>query len=702
MDAARWQQVKGVFQASIEKQPGDRARFLDGACAGDPGLRAEVETLLAAHHEVGTFLEAPAAAEPTAGELMERLQRAVAGRYSLEREIGSGGMAIVFLARDVALDRLVAIKLLPPRLAANPDFRARFLREARTAAGLAHPNIVPIHHVDEADGLVFFVMTFVEGESLGERVRRAGPLRPAEAARMVQEVSWALSHAHGRGVIHRDIKPDNILLEKGSGRALVTDFGIASVASSGDESRGEIMGTLAWMSPEQAHTGAHLDGRSDLYSLGATAFYALTGRLPFESRAALASVRGDGPAPPVRSVSAVVPMKLAEAVDRCLAKDPAERYDSGAALAEAIAEGQLTRREIAPSVRELLGATRTGMAQAGLLAGVWMGIGASGAPTSLGGWILLVNVAAITPLALLQPFLAARGVVRAGLDEHDVGEAVANSNRDANVEYEIERAGRIAKVLAKPPGRLLFAAAAIGVPVVTVATGAFADLLRWGASLQGLSLLIYLSLSYAAELAFFIPMAIAPEKTVATLTRGTPEYARFFKRIWEGRAGHWFLKLAGIGVRKNRALPAPAADAPTEVLLGRAAGELFDQLTDDQRRRLGDVHAVIGCLERTAALLRSRRDAIRQALADAGPAGDSPRREQLTQELETARDATEKRLGAAVAALENLRLDLLRLRAGLGRPDDLTASLQEARAVGDAVDIEVAARREMESAMIGP
>ena len=211
------------------------------------------------------------------------LQRAVAGRYSLDRELGRGGMGVVFLARDVALDRLVAIKLLPPSLAADPELRARFLTEARTAAKLSHPNIVPIHAVEEHGDLVFFVMGYVDGGTLGSRVRRGGPLPTVELTRAIQEVAWALGHAHARGVIHRDVKPDNVLFERETGRALVTDFGIARVVAAGDTPpSGAVRGTPQYMSPEQASGGA-VDARSDLYSLGVTAFFAATGRLPFES-----------------------------------------------------------------------------------------------------------------------------------------------------------------------------------------------------------------------------------------------------------------------------------------------------------------------------------------------------------------------------------------------------------------------------------
>jgi serine/threonine-protein kinase len=259
------------------------------------------------------------------------LQQALAGRYSLDRELGRGGMGIVFLARDVALDRPVAIKLLPPQFAAMPDLRERFRREAQTAAKLSHPNIVPIHVVEESDDLVYFVMAYVDGESLGQRVRRTGPLAPSVVTKIVQEVAWALAYAHEHGVVHRDIKPDNILLDKGSGRAMVSDFGIARVTEGGTMTgKGELIGTVSYMSPEQATEDA-VDGRSDLYSLGVTAFYALSGRLPFDGPNLPAIIHKHvAVAPPrVGTVARAVPPPLAEAVDRCLAKDPAARFPSG-------------------------------------------------------------------------------------------------------------------------------------------------------------------------------------------------------------------------------------------------------------------------------------------------------------------------------------------------------------------------------------
>src|SRR3954466_9082502 len=170
---------------------------------------------------------------PSADRIFLPFQLAVAGRYSIDRELGRGGMGVVYLAREVHLDRLVAIKLLPPERSDVPLLRERFLREARLAAKLSHPHIIPIHAVDEVAGFVFFVMSLVEGETLTQRVRARGPLPASEGARILREVAWALAHAHAQGLVHRDVKPDNILIEASSGRALVADFGIA--AAVGDD-----------------------------------------------------------------------------------------------------------------------------------------------------------------------------------------------------------------------------------------------------------------------------------------------------------------------------------------------------------------------------------------------------------------------------------------------------------------------------------
>ncbi|HZI28638.1 MAG TPA: serine/threonine-protein kinase, partial [Gemmatimonadaceae bacterium] len=258
------------------------------------------------------------------------LSQALNGQYEILREVGRGGMGIVFLARDLKLERLIAIKTLPPNLAADDVIRARFLREARTAAALTHPNIVPIHRADDIDGTVFFVMGFVDGPSLAQLIRDGGPLTPRTAVSVLYDVADALGYAHRAGVIHRDVKAENILIDRGSSRALVTDFGIARVAEAAPlTATGTVLGTVHYMSPEQV-AGDAVDPRSDVYSLGVVAFYALAGRFPFDSPTASAVLVAHvtKEAPSLSNIAPSVPRALARLVDRCLAKDRDSRVQS--------------------------------------------------------------------------------------------------------------------------------------------------------------------------------------------------------------------------------------------------------------------------------------------------------------------------------------------------------------------------------------
>src|SRR6266480_4336747 len=277
--------------------------------------------------------------------LAGRLIQALGSSYTVEGELGRGGMGVVYKARDERLKRQVAIKVLPPELAFREEIRIRFLREAETAARLSHPHIVPIHSVGEGpDGLVYFVMAFVDGESVAGKLKRRGRLPSEEARRIMLETSDALGAAHALGIIHRDVKPDNILLEGSRGRVLVTDFGIAKALSSTTGSAtltatGVAIGTPHYMSPEQAAGDREIDGRSDIYSLGVVSYQMLTGELPFQAPTVpgILMKHITERAPLVTEKCVDCPDDLAACVMRSLEKDPDDRWPTADALRRALA-----------------------------------------------------------------------------------------------------------------------------------------------------------------------------------------------------------------------------------------------------------------------------------------------------------------------------------------------------------------------------
>ncbi|WP_396221453.1 serine/threonine-protein kinase [Gemmatimonas sp.] len=255
--------------------------------------------------------------------------------FDTVRPLGAGGMGVVWLVRDRFLDRLVALKVLQADRS-GPEERERFLREARTSARLEHPNIINVYRADETDGVVWFSMRFINGESVGDRLRDRGPMPVADTLRVLREVSWGLAYAHARGVVHRDIKPDNILLDRDSGRAVVTDFGISRDAADASKLTmvGNVLGSVHYMSPEQA-AGEEVDGRSDVYALGCVAYHMLAGTPPFDGTAQSVLVAHVTKQPPSLTTLSQVPAELALLVNRCLLKNPSERPASADQLASA-------------------------------------------------------------------------------------------------------------------------------------------------------------------------------------------------------------------------------------------------------------------------------------------------------------------------------------------------------------------------------
>ncbi|HVF38916.1 MAG TPA: protein kinase [Gemmatimonadaceae bacterium] len=287
--------------------------------------------------------------------LGQHVASVLAPSYEVEEEIGRGGMGIVYRAMDQRLKRNVAIKLLPPELAFRSDIRSRFLREAETAAQLSHPHIVPIFTVEEKDNLVYFIMAFIAGDNLGTHLQQRGAMEASEVRRVLREVADALAYAHKRNVVHRDIKPDNILLDADSGRSMVTDFGIARALTDKGDSRltatGMAIGTPAYMSPEQSAGESEIDGRSDLYSLGVVGYQMACGDLPFNAPntpSMLVKHLSEIPTP-VDERRADLPLDIARVIMMMLEKDPANRFPDAESVAVALSSGVMPTLRTAQS-----------------------------------------------------------------------------------------------------------------------------------------------------------------------------------------------------------------------------------------------------------------------------------------------------------------------------------------------------------------
>jgi serine/threonine-protein kinase len=622
--------------------------------------------------------------------LESRLSDALGGAYTIEGEIGRGGMGVVYRAKDERLKRAVAIKVLPPELAFRTDIRQRFLREAETAARLSHPNIVPIHSVGEKNDLVYFVMGLVDGESLAVRIKRRGRLSVDEARRVMKEAADALSVAHQQGVIHRDVKPDNILLDGTRGRVMVTDFGIAKALSAEGGTlteAGVAIGTPAFMSPEQAAGDREIDGRSDLYSLGVVAYQMITGELPFQAPSvpALLMKQITERPTPIERKRPETPLELSQIVMRCLEKDPEDRWPTADALRRALETNTYT----APPPRETVRRRPSGRAAPGA---------EPRAPRMSQGDA--------------RDWLARRGA-HAGAPPARPSRRSERLDREDRKALQKQQEEREIEELAKKSGE----------PVMITR---FRHRAATFAAVNGMLLLLN-----AATTQFDPPWALFP---IVFWGFGL---AKEYARIWT--AGYSWRDVINrppapdaIEVKLGKATPRLQAGPVTVTEFGpHAAGisqaradraavlAMLERMSKAERAMLPEIVPTVDqLLERATDLARTlatldrdiddgsvdKIDARLRALEQEPPSADRERRQQLLQQqrqkveqLADRRNAIASRLESCLLAMQNVRFDLLRMRsAGVNEAlSDLTQATQQARALSRDVDAAISAAGEV-------
>lgn len=544
--------------------------------------------------------------------------------------------------------------------------------------------------MDEVEDFVFFAMAYVEGGTLGDRIRNRGPLSNSDAVRMLREVSWALGYAHLQGVIHRDVKPDNILMEEGSGRAMVTDFGIAVRAGDVDgEVVTEVQGTAEFMSPEQAK-GAEVDARSDLYSLACVGFYALSGKFPFSgsSPEAILGQHLTQPAPRLASVAPHAPPGVATALDRGLRKDPEQPFSSGEALADALLPDLEIDRELPIPLRVFVKETREvesvfAWCGLGVLMGVFPGIlvalyeQASVGATILGAGLATALLAAVPMVSLVR---LARRLLSSGCTHEDGVAALLRDGDSKEEEYRFQVGQR-----------------------VTWIDRALRPLKLGGFAVAGVSFVAGLLTTFPD--AVFLPlMAGLDTALVASLTQEVRARARGdimgerWLRFWKGRLGRGFFNVAGL--KLNRVAAVSGMHRPTEVVIGLAADRLFEELPKETRSELKGLPDTVRALEDDAQAMRrqvAEMDVVLAEIGDDDPSLPSAgERARVRGSVEATRDEAREKLRAAVAALETIRLGLLYMHAGSGTVESLTMELKVAQGLSDDMENLLAGHREVE------